>query len=52
MHTIKRILIECIDLAPIIERFYNVSCMKELLKKTKVDAMMSFLKAVGLYGKI
>ena len=47
------VLIECIVLAPTRERFYNASSRKELLKKTtKVDAIIPFLKPVGLYGKI
>ena len=46
-YTIKHVLIECIDLASTRETFYNANCMKELfLKKTKVDTIMSFLKAV------
>ena len=44
------VLTVCIDLAPIKEIFYNTK--KELLKKAKVDAIISFLKAVGLYRKI
>ncbi len=34
--TIKYVLIECIDLAPTRETFYNAICMKELFKKIKV----------------
>ena len=52
VYTIKHVLIECIDLTPTRERFYNASSMKELFKKTEVDAIISFLKAVNLYGKI
>ena len=54
-YTIKHVLTECIDQAPMREIFYNTSCMKELFKKKKkkkVDAIMSFQKSVGLYGKI
>ena len=43
---------EFIDLASTREIFYNASYMKNYIKKTEVSAIMSFLKAVGLYGKI
>ena len=54
-YTIKHVLFKCIELATTRETFYNASCMKELFKKkkkkTKMDAMMSFLKPVGPNGK-
>ena len=34
-YTIKYILVECIDLAPTREIFYNAISMKELFKKIK-----------------
>ena len=42
----------CIDLAATREIFYSASSMKDLLKKAKLDAIISFLKAVGLDGKV
>ena len=36
----KYIFIECIDLSPKRERFYNANSVKELFKRTKVNAIM------------
>ena len=50
--TIKHILLECIDLKEIRERFYHASDLSELFKTVKAEVILNFLKAAGLYNRI
>ena len=50
-NTLKHILIECTDLAHIIETFYSANDMKELFQNIEIKTVISFLKAMNIYGK-
>ena len=50
--TVHHIMIDCIDLQLTRDQFYRVSNMRELFTKVKIDDILSFLKAAGLYYKI
>ena len=50
--SVEHILIECIDLVPKRQQYYTANNLKDLFEHVKVDIILKFLKAVGLYGKI
>ena len=50
--TVKHILVECIDLREIRERFYHASDLSELFNTVKAEVILNFLKAAGLYNRI
>ena len=52
LYSVKHLLIDCIDLTPKGQYFYTVNNMKELFEHVKVDKILAFLKAVGLYKRI
>ena len=47
--TIKHILLECVDLMLIRQRFYHVAGLHELFNTVKPDLIINYLKAAGLY---
>ena len=52
-NTLWNIPIECTNLAHIRETFYIVNNMKELFQIIEIKKnVMSFLKAINIYGKI
>ena len=51
-YSVKHLLIDCIDLTPKRQYFYPVNNMKELFEYVKVDKILAFQKAVGLYQRI
>ena len=51
-YTIKHVFIECIGLASTREHFTTQVVWKNNFLKNKVDAIKSFLKAMGLHEKI
>ena len=51
-YSVKRLSINCIDRTPKGQYFYTVNNMKELFEHIKVDKILAFLKAVGLYKRI
>ena len=51
-YTVKRIFIECTDLAHIRKTFYSANSMKELFQNIEINNVISFLKTVKLYTKI
>ena len=50
-YSVRHLLIDCIDLTPKRQYIYTVNNMKELFEHIKVDKILAFLKAVGLYNK-
>ena len=50
--TIKHILVDCVDLAPIRQRFFNVDSLKTLFDTVKFESVFDFLKEIHLYKKI
>ena len=50
--TIKHVLLECVDLEEIRERFYHASDLSELFSTVKAEVILNFLKAAGLYSRI
>ena len=51
-YTMKHIHIECTDLPHMREAFYGANNMKELFQNIEIKNVMSFLKAINIYGKI
>ena len=49
--SVEHILIECIDLVPKRQQYYTANNIKDLFEHIKVDIILKFLKAVGLYRK-
>ena len=50
--TIKHILVDCVDLAPIRQRFFHVDSLTTLFDTVKFESVFDFLKEVYLYKKI
>ena len=50
--TVKHILIDCIDLEPSRQRFFNVDSMRILFETVKLELIFEFLKEVNLCKKI
>ena len=51
-YSVKHLLIDCVNLTPKRQYFYTVNNMEELFEHVKVDKILAFLKAVGLYRRI
>ena len=50
--TIKHILVDCVDLAPIRQRFFDVDSLTTLFDTVKFESIFDFLKETHLYKKI
>ena len=50
--TIKHILIDCVDFAPIRSLYFNVQSLKDLFQTVSVDNILSFLKHIGIFYKL
>ena len=50
--TIKHILVDCVDLAPIRQRFFHVDSLTTLFDTVKFESVFDFLKEIQLYKKI
>ena len=50
--TIKHILVDCVDLAPIRQRFFHVDSLTTLFDTVKFESVFDFLKEIHLYKKI
>ena len=50
--TIKHVLVDCVDLAPIRQRFFNVDSLATLFDTVKFESVFDFLKEIHLYKKI
>ena len=47
--TIKHLLIECVDINDVHQRFYQVPSLQDLFKAVKPEVILEFLKAAALY---
>ena len=50
--TIKHILVDCVDLTPTRQRFFDVDSLTTLFDTVKVESIFDFLKEIHLYKKI
>ena len=50
--TIKHVLVDCVDLAPTRQRFFDVDSLTTLFDTVKFESVFDFLKEVHLYKKI
>ena len=50
--TINHILVDCVDLAPTIQRYFHVDSLTALFDTVKFESVFDFLKEVHLYKKI
>ena len=50
--TIKHILVDCTDLAPIRQRYFHVDCLTTLFDTVQFESLYDFLKDIHLYKKI
>ena len=50
--TVKHFLLDCVDLALIRERYFNVGSLYDLFRTVSPDAILGFLKESGVYNKI
>ena len=50
--TINHLLIDCVYLAPIRQRFFHVDSLTILFDAVKFESLFDFLKEIGLYKKI
>ena len=51
-YSIKHVLLECVDLADVRKKYFNVSTMFDLFKLIPGVTIINFLKEINLYGKI
>ena len=51
-YTIKHVLMDCVDVAHIRERFYTVDSYFNLFTTVAGDKILQFLKEINLYNKI
>ncbi len=52
LYTVEHILIHCVDLQPIRLQYYNVDNIKTLFDSIRVESIISFIKAIGIYNKL
>ena len=50
--TVKHVLVDCVDLAPTRQRFFDVDSMTTLFDTVKFESIFDFLKEIHLYKKI
>ena len=50
--TVKHILIECVDLAPMRARYYQVDNMKLLFETVRIDLILDFLREINVFRNI
>ena len=50
--TVKHILVDCVDFAPMRQRFFNVDSLTTLFDTVKFESIFAFLKEIHLYKKI
>ena len=50
--TSKHILVDCVDLAPIRQRFFDVDSLTTLFDTVKFESVFDFLKEIHRYKKI
>ena len=50
--TVKHIFVDCVDVAPSRDKFFNVDSMTTLFETVKLESIFEFLKEVNLYKKI
>ena len=50
--TIKHILMECIDFAPVRQQYYQMNSLKDIFCSTNERKLLDFLSAVGLSNKL
>ena len=50
--TVKHILFDCVDFSDQRSKFYSSPNLKHLFTQVPGHQILSFLKAIGLYGKI
>ena len=50
--TVKHLLIECIDLAPVRDKYFKVDSLKTLFDTVKLESLFDFLKETNLFKKI
>jgi ribonuclease HI len=49
--TVKHLLLDCVDLADVRQRFFSAGSMHELFNTVTCDNIISFLKETGLYSR-
>ena len=47
-YSVKHVLLDCVDLAPIRVKYFQCACMHDLFSGIPSDAIIHFLKEVGL----
>lgn len=50
--TIKHVLLECVDVAPMRLHHYNVSTLHDLFERVSFSKVLAFLKEINIYHKI
>ena len=50
--TVKHVLVDCVDLAPTRQRFFDVDSLTTLFDTVKFESIFDFLKEIHLYKKI
>ena len=51
-HTIKHVLLDCVDVADIRQKYFSVQCLKDLFTTIAGETILQFLKEINLYNKI
>ena len=51
-YSLKHVLLDCVDVAPIRDKYFKCASMHDLFSGIPNDAIISFLKEVGLYYKL
>ena len=50
--TVNHVLVDCVDLAPTRQRFFDVDSLTTLFDTVKFESIFDFLKEIHLYKKI
>ena len=48
--SVRHILVECVDFAPIRSQYFEAESLKELFENYDADVILSFLKEIGLFS--
>ena len=51
-YSIKHVLLDCVDVADIRQKYFSVQCLKDLFTIVAGDTILQFLKEINLYNKI
>ena len=50
--TVAHLILHCVDVAPIRDKYFKVTTMKDLFDKVPVTTIFNFLREVNLFSKV